>query len=683
MQLPSPDRVRGNFDGAALSRQGVDSRFEQRGDEFVVTTDGPDGEPAEFPVRYTFGAEPLQQYLLELPDGKIQALSLAWDTRSQEAGGQRWFHVYGDDPIDHTDVLHWARPSQNWETMCADCHSTALTKRYDVDSDRFDTSYAEVNVACEACHGPGSRHVAWARSPTEDPSMGLPLLLDERADITWVMDPETGNSRRSAPRSSLREINTCAACHSRRSRIGEQTWSGGEFLDVYQPALIAPPLYHADGQVLDEVYVYGSFLQSRMYQQGVTCSDCHEPHSLQLRADGSQVCMQCHAAERYSTAEHHLHPENSVGSSCIECHMPPSTFMQVDVRHDHSFRIPRPSLGVEFGTPVSCLNCHADQDAAWAAEVLEEGLRAAPAEPVHWTRRLAATESLPLEARNLRLGLAADALVPNIVRASAMARLDLSSDALGATVVGDRLQSRDPLLRLGAARALQTASPAARVQFGPGILEDPVRAVRLAGVMVLAPLGPEALPPEAQQAFNQVVDEYIAAQLVNAERAESHVNIGNLQRHLGRPGDAIAAYTTAIKLNDRFIPAYVNLADLYRAQQEELVGESILRAGLEAVPGQAALHHALGLSLVRQGRTEEAYRELRIAAEAEDAVPRFALALALIMDAQGEKDAALSYLESSLQRFQGEPTLVMALANLYERAGQPERAVELLGGQRR
>lgn len=683
MQTPARGPVLGDFDAASLDRQGVRHRFERRDEALFVTTDGPDGELAQYPVRYLFGVEPLQQYLLEMPDGRLQASSLAWDSRPAEAGGQRWFHVYGDEVIDHTDVLHWTQSSQNWDTMCADCHSTALKKRYDLATDRFETSFAEINVACEACHGPGEGHVAWAGEQGDDRTRGFELQLDERAGVSWVLDPDTGNSQRSEPRRSSKEIDTCAACHSRRSRIAAGTWSAGSFLDHYQPALIDPPLYFADGQVRDEVYVYGSFLQSRMYQEGVTCSDCHEPHSLELRAPGQQVCLQCHDAGRYAATSHHLHSPGSEGADCIECHMPPATFMQVDVRHDHSFRIPRAALAVEFGTPLACMNCHAEQDAEWAVDVLAEQGRVPAAQAVHWTRRLAGAEHLPAEARSLRLGLAADALVPNIVRASAMARLDLSTDALGATIVGERLDSRDPLLRLGAARALQTASPAARVQFAPAILDDPVRSVRLAGVMVLAPLGPEAIPPESQAAFDAAVEEYVAAQLVNAERAESHVNLGNLQRHLGRYDEAIAAYSVAIELNPRFVPAYVNIADLYRTKGNEPVAESLLRAGLEAAPGQAALHHALGLSLVRQGRAEAAYKELRIAAEAADATPRFALAFALIMDAQGDKEAALAYLETSLARFRDDPTLVAALANLYQRAGQTEKALDLIGRYRR
>ena len=675
MQLPVPEYVRGDFDQAELDRQGVVSQFQRRGDDYFVRTESASGELAEFPVRYTFGVEPLQQYLLELPEGKLQALSLAWDSRPADEGGQQWFHVYGDEPIDHTDLLHWTRPSQNWETMCADCHSTELVKNYDVETDRFDTTFAEINVACEACHGPGSEHVNWAARPDDSADKGLQLVLDERVDIAWALNPATGNSRRSAPRQTSREINTCAGCHSRRSRIADSTWSAGEFLENYQPAFIQPPLYHADGQVLDEVYVYGSFLQSRMYQQGVSCSDCHEPHSLQLRAPGQQVCQQCHDASRFATAKHHLHEPDSSGADCIACHMPPSTFMQVDVRHDHSFRIPRPQIAVEFGTPVVCLDCHADQDAEWALQTLAAAGKLRDDTASHWSRRLAGADALPLEARNLRLGLVADALAPNIIRASAMTRLDLSRDALGATVVGEQLQSSDPLLRLGAAVAMQTASPAARVQFGPTILADPVKAVRLAGAMVMAPLGPEALPPEAQKNFNQVTLEYVDAQLVNAERAPAHTNIANLQRHLGRDDRAVQAYRTAIRLNSSYVPAYVNLADLYRQQADEAAAEKVLREGLEQLPEQAALWHALGLGLVRQGRSEEAYEALRIAAEGPDATPRFALALGLIMDAQGQGAAALAYLEASLQRFPDDPGLIAALANLYQRSGQTEKAL--------
>ncbi len=677
MELPTPDTVLGDFADSSFEHQGVTSRFAERDGQYLVRTDGPDGEPAEFPVRYTFGAYPLQQYLLELPGGKLQALSVAWDTRPADEGGQRWFHVYGDEPIDADDLLHWTRPSQNWETMCADCHSTALSTRYDVDNDRFDTTYKEINVACEACHGPASRHIDWAKDPGSSDDAGLLNLLNERDGIAWIMDPETGNSRRSAPRTTSREINTCAPCHARRAEIGELGVPGGELLDAYLPAFIDPPLYHVDGQVLDEVYVYGSFLQSKMHAKGVTCGDCHDPHSLALRAPGEQVCGQCHDPALYARTEHTLHAPGSVGADCVECHMRPSNFMQIDARNDHSFRVPRPHLAAEFDTPVSCLNCHADRDAAWAAGVLDSYGMTPPAEPVHWSRLLAGAGRLPAESRNLLLGIAAEATNPPIIRATAMARLNLQGDSLGVAVIGQQLASNKALIRLGAARALQTAVPEARARLVPPLLDDPVKAVRMAAVMSLAPLGPEVLPAGTQQSFNAAVDEYIAAQLLNAERGEAHTNIANLQRHLGRNNLAEQSYRTALKVNDSFVPAYVNLADLYRAVGDEESAETTLLTGLDVQPEQAALRHSLGLSLVRQGRMADAVPELKAAADSPDATPRYALAYGLVLDSQGDPDAARVYLAGAIDRFGDDPALVSALVNFYQRDGNLEKAREL------
>ncbi len=682
MQPATPDTVLGNFAGVEYEHNGVRSQFSQRDGQFFVTTDGPDGELAEFPVLYTFGVYPLQQYLARLPNGRIQTVPLSWDSRGADEGGQRWFHVYGDELIDHRDPLHWTRLSQNWETQCADCHSTNLVKQYDIDTDSFETTFSELNVACEACHGPGSRHRDWAQAPDDSADRGLLVALNERAGISWVLDPETGNSRRSEPRQTDTEITTCAPCHARRSLIGRNEYTG-ELLDSYQPALIAPPLYHGDGQVLDEVYVYGSFLQSRMHAEGVTCSDCHEPHSLELRAPGPIVCLQCHAAETFAQTDHHLHPADSAGADCIECHMRPSTFMQVDVRHDHSFRIPRPHLAQQFGSPLSCLNCHSDQDAAWAVSVFDAAGKTPPEEPVHWSVMLAAAGALPLEARNLLLGVAVDTKAPPLIRGSAMSQLDLSNDSLAATVIGERLQSSDPLIRYGAARALQTAAPAARAQFGPAVLDDPVKAIRLTAALTLAPLGAEVIPADKQARFREVLDEYVATQRLNAERAESHTNIGNLQRYLGRADLAEAAYRDALRVNELFVPAYVNLADLYRVEGREMEADQLFRAALELLPEQPALRHALGLSLVRQGRIEDALPELRFAADAPDATPRFALAYALALDAQAGSADATDYLRASLDRFGDDPSLVAALANIYQRNGDLDAARELAERLRR
>src|SRR5262249_20013384 len=154
------------------------------------------------------GVAPLQQYLVGLPQGRFQALEIAWDSRPNPAG-QRWFHLYPDEHIDHRDPLHWTGVAENWNTMCADCHSTNVRTTWS--AGHYATSFAELPVSCEACHGPGSRHVAWATQPLSRGSDdGLAIALDERAGVTWNRDPTTHKPTRSRPRTSEREIEMCA-----------------------------------------------------------------------------------------------------------------------------------------------------------------------------------------------------------------------------------------------------------------------------------------------------------------------------------------------------------------------------------------------------------------------------------------------------------------------------------------
>ena len=664
----------GEFSGSLFTHNDVQTIFSRRGDQFYIETEGADGQRDKFPVRYTFGVYPLQQYLVEMPDSNLQAFSVAWDSRPEPEGGQRWFHLYGDERIDPNDVLHWTRPSQNWATMCADCHSTGFEKTFDLETGLFETSWEEIDVSCEACHGPGSRHVAWVASSRKTNDPGLRPVLDERRSISWVLNEQTGNSRRSEPRITSNEINTCAPCHSRRARIAESPVPGDEFLNGYLPALIQPPLYHVDGQIRDEVYVYGSFLQSRMHGHGVTCSDCHEPHSLTLRAPGSDVCLQCHSAEKFSSAEHHLHQPESEGAQCIGCHMPEATYMQVDPRRDHSFRIPRPDLSVAFGTPNACNSCHADKDAVWALEVLRSNNRYAAKDEMHWITRFAQIQQSWSPSRELLLGLVADIEVPAIVRATGITQIPMEGDALSLAIVGQRAESSDPMIRWAVARALEIAHPTVAARVGPGLLDDPVKAVRLAAASALAPLSLELLPATAYPKLERALDEYVDAQMVSAERAESHVNIANLQRKLRRLENSEQSYLTAIRLNPDFVPAYVNLADLYRLQEREADGDRVLRQALERRPEQPALHHSLGLSLVRQGRMAEAVTELEIAAESDDATARFVTAYALSIDAQGRSIEAITSLQNALIRFDNDPVLVATLANIYRRMGNEEAA---------
>ncbi len=162
MQEANDKTVLGKFDGGTFSHGGVTSTFYKKDDKFWVTTDGPDGKLADFEIRYTFGISPLQQYLIELPKGRLQALGIAWDARPKDEGGQRWFSLFPDRKLASGDPLHWTGIDQNWNYQCAFCHSTNLKKNYDAATGIFQTTWSEISVGCEACHGPASHHMAWA-----------------------------------------------------------------------------------------------------------------------------------------------------------------------------------------------------------------------------------------------------------------------------------------------------------------------------------------------------------------------------------------------------------------------------------------------------------------------------------------------------------------------------------------
>jgi Cytochrome c554 and c-prime len=204
MQKAGEKTVLGEFAGTRVEHFGMTTSFSRSGDKFLVRTEGPDGAVHDYEIAYTFGVYPLQQYLIAFPGGRLQALGIAWDSRPKDQGGQRWFHLYPDEKLKPGDPLHWTGHDQTWNYQCADCHSTDLKKNYDLATNTYATSWTDIDVACEACHGPGSRHLAWAKTRAQDGSYDLKLGLTNWLKPTdtgrWEINPETGPSP-GAPRS--------------------------------------------------------------------------------------------------------------------------------------------------------------------------------------------------------------------------------------------------------------------------------------------------------------------------------------------------------------------------------------------------------------------------------------------------------------------------------------------------
>jgi tetratricopeptide (TPR) repeat protein len=670
MQPASDGTVLGNFNGAMFTSDGITSKFFRREGKFFVHTDGPDGAVRDYRIGFTFGVAPLQQYLIKMAGGRLQALAIAWDSRPRTDGGQRWFSLHPGQKISQNDPLHWTGADQNWNFMCADCHSTNLRKNYDFRTRTYATTYAEIDVACEACHGPGSDHVAWARERGSWPAKdkGLLILLDERRNANWRIDPATGNARRGTPRLTSREIQMCARCHSRRSQIHEDFVHGQPLGDDYRVALLDADLYYPDGQIKAEDYEYGSFIQSRMFHAGVTCSDCHEPHRLKLRAEGNKVCLQCHAAARYDSIAHHFHQPASPGSRCVECHMPSTLYMVIDARRDHSIRIPRPELTVSLGVPNACNKCHTGKPAQWAADTIRKWYGHTAGGFQHFAKALNAGSLGAPGADKLLRALIADQSQPAIARASALVRLGALDDISTPEVVRQNVPNHDSLLRRAAAQALSGTEPGLSGPILSPLLDDPVLAVRIESAQVLAGAPANDLAG-GEAALARAAGEYIAAQQLNADRPESHMNLALLFVREKQFDQAERQLRDALSLQPSFVPAAVNLADLYRELGREAEGESVLRTAITRVPGSAALEHALGLLEVRQGNKKEALEHLAAAARMDPGNARDAYVYALALDDAGRSATAIDALRAALEKHPYDRESLATLANLYAKSG--------------
>jgi tetratricopeptide (TPR) repeat protein len=679
MQPASEKTVLGDFANAKFAFAGTTSTFFRRDGKFFVNTDGPDGKSADFEIKYTFGVEPLQQYLIELPGGRLQALGIAWDTRPKDAGGQRWFHLYPDRKPKAGDPLHWTGIDQNWNYQCADCHSTNLRKGYEEKTATFRTTWTDLNVGCEACHGPGANHVAWAKKEGDWTALadkGLTVALDERRGAAWAIDPARGNAARSKPRESSREIETCARCHARRGQFADDWHPGRPFADAFRAALLEPGLYHVDGQQRDEVYTYGSFLQSRMHARGVTCSDCHDPHSGRLRAPGNAACAQCHAPAKYDAPSHTHHAAGSKGAECAACHMPTTTYMVVDPRHDHSFRIPRPDRTAVLGVPNACNQCHAKQSAQWAADAVAKWSPQAKPGFQTFAEGFHAADRGASGAQGALIRIADDRAQPAIVRASALQRLGRYVSPVTLPTVRNALNDPDSMVRAAAVNAVAGADPATRVQLLPRLLGDPVRLVRMDAARALAGDTEARLAPDDRKRFEAALGEYVAAQRFNADRPEAQTALGTLEATRGRDAEAVAAYRRALALDPTYAQAAINLADLYRAVAREDEAERVLREALKRSPQSAPVHHALGLALVRQKRRNDALAELALAAKLAPEDARFAYVYAIALYDTGKRAEAKKVLELALARHPYDRELLFAAATYERAAGDLTRARE-------
>ena len=676
MQMATDDTVLGDFNQATFTYFETTTTFFKKDNQFFVTTDGPTGKLETFAIKYTFGIYPLQQYLIEFPDGRIQSLSIAWDTRSQEQGGQRWFHLYPDQQIQFDSALHWTQLNQNWNYMCADCHSTNVDKNYDPKNANYQTTWSEIDVACEACHGPGKKHIDWATTKKDTIETGNKgLLVDLGNHAQWIMNIETGIAARASKRETHDEIETCAFCHSRRATHQTDYVHGKKLIHSHLPALLEQGLYHSDGQIDDEVFVYGSFLQSKMYASGVTCSDCHNPHTAQLKAQGNNLCSACHSAAKFDTPQHHFHAADSTGAQCQACHMPEKTYMRVDNRADHSFPIPRPDLSTNLDTPNACTQCHQGQNDRWAAKNIEQWYpnsrrRAA----VHYGEVIHAAKNRHANASELLIEYIEDVSRPAIRRATATTLLVSYLDSNKLLFIQKLLNDDEELVRLSAIRTADHLPAEWKTELLTPLLTDQLAIIRSEAGKALADTQPLVTDPVIQKQLKLAIENYIASQSVNADRPEAQANLGELYARMGDFKQAESAYQNAIALDAEFLSAYVNLADIYRAQNNEEQSLFYLNKAINIQPDSGPAHHSLGLYYVRQQNLPAAIKHLQKSAELESGNARFNYIYAVALDAQGNTEHSIKILEQTQQQHPTDRDVLYALVAYHQKLGQSQKA---------
>lgn len=665
MKHASTSSVLANFNDVTFKNADKDNHFYKKGNEFWVNIQGPDGAFHDYQIKYTFGYEPLQQYMVEFEDGRVQLIPFAWDSRAKALGGQRWFNLYPDYTENHQDFF-WTNTGQNWNYMCADCHSTNVEKNFNLKTNSYKTTYSEINVGCEACHGPASEHLAWSKNPkiasqALKKSLGFNRNLSKSVK-TWVKK-EGFNTLKPQDIDHSQQTLVCAQCHSRRTQISTKDHvNANQFGERYMLSLITNDNYYPDGQVYDEVFVYGSFLQSKMNKNGVVCSNCHDPHTAQLTMPEEVVCLQCHQAQTYAQKEHHQHKKDSSGAQCVNCHMPQTTYMEVDKRRDHGWHKPNPAMAQSFGTPDSCLSCHEDKDSQWSSEKVTKWFGKQTWQDTEPFGPIFATSDAQFQNMSQQLSkISQSHEYSDIIRASALARLSSYSDTNSLIAIARNAKHPDTLVKRGAIAGATNIPLKEKWRILSPLLSDPALVVRAEAASSLVSLWAK-LTDVQKKALKPALKEYLAIQDYNADRGYAHTNKAIVFGHQQKESAAISAFETSFSIEPYFVFAYVNMAEFYRQRQQNTKAIAVLLRGIKANPDDSVLPYNLGLAYIRDKQTDKAQQYFYDAATTAKTNANYYYVYALSIQATNPKKAEQAL--GSAYTISGSPQHLYTLCNL-------------------
>lgn len=651
MELPNDSTVLGDFNNASYTADGVTSKFFKRDGKYFINTQGDDGKYRDYEIKYTFGYFPLQQYLIEFDRGRMQVTRQSWNSRDK-----KWFHQYPGQKISPNDWLHWTGNAQNWNTMCGECHTTDYQKNYNFETDSYHTTYSQITVSCESCHGPAKKHIDYINGDYKDG--------DKTAGSFLLMAKNSTQAQ---------EIQSCFPCHARKGNISSKLLHTGEIMDDYIPEIPTTEYYHADGQVNDEDYTYASFLQSVMYHRDVKCSNCHNPHTSKLIIAGNGVCNQCHSKDKYDNPAHTFHAMGTSGAECKNCHMPSKFYMGNDLRHDHIFRAPRPDLSVKSGMPNACNDCHKDKSAQWAADAVVKWYGAN--RPYHFAEDLVPGSKMDLQAQAHLIKLLADTATPSIIKATAVHYMGNISDNNSLQEILKQLGNKDAQVRYRSVIALTNFPPLQWQASVVPMLEDKVRAVRIAAAnLLLSSNDPQNLV-QFGEPYTKAAAELNDHILYQTDFASGNVMAADYFLKLRNYDRAETFYLRSLQKDSAMNYARLNLSTLYNIMGKNADALKVLQDALRTDPNNDRIYFNLALLYNEMNQPENVEANLKKAIGLKTQNPRVYYNYGVLMQQkQQPREAEKQYL-AGLKMAPTDADINYALCILYLQESQPQKAV--------
>ncbi len=635
--------VVGDFDNKTVVYNNITHKLYKRDGKFYAYTDGADGRLKEFEIKYVFGFYPLQQYLVEFKGGRLQTLALTWDAKNK-----KWYHIaevnYPDEIIEHSNWLHWTNQAQNWNSMCADCHSTNLKKGYDMATDSYNTTFSEINVACEACHGPASHHLQWANNQQYDEDADNYGLTVKTSDI-----------------SNVEYVNLCMRCHSRRTAIDDFHHD----LDIYNhsiPELPKPNNYYIDGQILDEDYVFASFAQSKMYMRGVKCNDCHNVHSNKLLYDDNRLCTQCHRADDYDTYNHHFHKQKGEkggfvvaadgvqfevgeGMRCINCHAPARFYMGVDYRNDHSFRVPRPDLTAKLGTPNACNNCHADKSIKWVENYINQWYGIS--RHSQYGEIFKSAENLDNKSFDELVEIYKDEVYPPLIRATALFFIGEYYQKKGKDILIAAMQNTNNHIRYNALKSV-VIDDAKSLQAVLNLLQANTKAIRIECANKLQGFGKNQISNKYLKLLQRADSEYFNCLKYNADFPSGKFNLANYYFNKNKMAKAEMWFLKTLEQDEELHSAKINLAYLYNSVGKYEKADFMFQNYLENMSNDGNSMFAYSLFLAEQKKYKKSLQYMLKASKLLPQNARILYNIAMMYKFENNRPKSVEYLKKAI-----------------------------------